>query len=98
MKIFLHQFYPFKNEVPLAIEDADIAPANELNIPFEILLSKTILIFSLSIFLGFNFCNVFFAAIVPIWSWLQDIIKMTSAGKLIISFHFIIRIFCNSNT
>ena len=56
----------FKNEVPLAIEDADIALAKTLNIPFEILLSKIILIFSLSIFLGFNFCIVFFAAILPI--------------------------------
>jgi hypothetical protein len=56
----------FRNEVPLAIEDADIALAKELNIPFEILLSKIILIFSLSIFCGFNFCIVFLAANVQI--------------------------------
>jgi hypothetical protein len=36
--------------VPLAIDDADIALAKTLNIPFEILLSKIILIFSLPIF------------------------------------------------
>ena len=56
----------FKNEVPLAIEDADIALAKTLSIPFEILLSKIILIFSLFIFWGFNFCIVFYAAIAPI--------------------------------
>ena len=55
-----------RNEVPLAIEDADIALAKELNIPFEILLSKITLIFSLSIFCVFYFCIVFFAAISPI--------------------------------
>jgi len=41
----------FKNEVPLAMEDADIALAKTLSTPFEILLSKIILIFSLFIFL-----------------------------------------------
>ena len=56
----------FKNDVPLAIDEADIALAKTLNIPFEILLSKMILILSLSIFRGFSFCIVFFAAIVPI--------------------------------
>jgi len=41
---------PFKKDVPLAIDDADIAFAKTPNIPFEILLSKIMLIFSLSIF------------------------------------------------
>ena len=48
-KISLFSF-SFKNDVPLAIAEAEIAPAKVLNIPLEILLSKTTLIFSLLIF------------------------------------------------
>ena len=51
--------------VTLAIEEADIALAKALNIPFEILLSKIMLIFSLPIFLGLNFLIVCFAALLP---------------------------------
>ena len=41
----------FKKEVPLEIAEDDIAPAKVLKIPFAILLSKIIAIFSLPIFL-----------------------------------------------
>ena len=47
------------------MDDADIALAKELNNPFEILLSKIILILSLPIFLGLSFCIVCSAAIFP---------------------------------
>ena len=55
----------FKNEVPLEIEEDDIAPAKVLNIPLAILLSKIIAIFSLPIFFGLNFLIVFSAAAFP---------------------------------
>ena len=44
-----------RNDVPLAIDDAEIEPAKELRNPFEILLSKIILSLSLPIFLGLSF-------------------------------------------
>ena len=47
-----------RNDVPLAIDDADIAPAKELKNPLEILLSKIILSLSLPIFLGLSFFMV----------------------------------------
>ena len=55
-----------RNDVPLAIDDADIAPAKELRNPFEILLSKIILSLSLPIFLGLSFFIVCSAAFFPI--------------------------------
>ena len=51
-----------RNDVPLAIADAEIAPANELKNPLEILLSKIILSLSLPIFLGLSFFIVCSAA------------------------------------
>jgi len=44
-----------RNDVPLAIEEAEIAPAKEPRNPFEILLSKIILSLLLPIFLGLSF-------------------------------------------
>ena len=61
-------FWPilsFKNEVPLEIEEDDIALAKVLNIPFAILLSKIIGILSLPIFFGLNFLIVCSADILP---------------------------------
>ena len=55
----------FKNEVPLEIEEDDIALAKVLNMPLAILLSKIIAIFSLPIFFGLNFLRVFSAAALP---------------------------------
>ena len=49
----------FKNDVPLEITDADIAPAKVLSRPLAILLSKIIAIFSLPIFFGLNFLKVY---------------------------------------
>ena len=51
--------------MPLAIDDAEIAPAKALRNPFEILLSKIILNLSLPIFLGLSFFIVCSAAIFP---------------------------------
>jgi len=55
----------FKNEVPLAIADYEIALAKALKKPLAILLSKIILNFSLPIFCGLSFFIVFSAVIFP---------------------------------
>ena len=53
-KIFLFNL-SFKNQVPLPNDEADIARANGPNKLLATRCSKIIGIFSLSIFLGFNF-------------------------------------------
>ena len=53
------------SQVMIAIEEADMALANALKIPFEIRLSKIKLIFSLLILLGLNFFIVCSAAFFP---------------------------------
>ena len=59
----------FKNDVPLAIADEDIALAKELSNPLAILLSKIMLILSLSIFFGLSFAQSISRFFFSVRSW-----------------------------
>ena len=67
--------------MPLEIAEDVIALAKVLNIPFAILLSKIIAIFSLPIFLGLNYLIVCSAATFP------------NSSALLMSFRWHLRVY-----